>query len=332
MKKKILIVAAILTIATVCCVALSACKPMFDSAADYKVGISQFVEHPALDKAAQGFTTELNKLMEAAGKKVDIVLKNAQNDQSNCKTIANAFVSNKADLILGIATPAAQAVASATKTIPVLFTAVTDAVDNNLVESNDRPGGNVTGTSDMNPVDKQIRLMKRLVPDATKFGILYCTSEKNSLVQKKLAEATCKELGITLVDGGISDQNDLNSGMSKLKGCDAIYIPTDNIIAKSIENVANINKGEGYKKVIVCGEQDPTKIAGIATYGVDYTVLGAKAAQMAFDILVNGKKPADIPVLSLENETELYVNTEMAKTLGFTIPQEVLDEFNRVND
>lgn len=334
MKKCIVAIIAVLTIAVTAAMCIG-CTPLFRTDVDYKVGVSQFVEHGALDQATEGFKSELTALMQEAGKTVDIVVRNAQNDTSNCTTIANTFVTNKADLVLGVATPAAKALAAATKDIPVLFTAVTDAVSEKMVASNERPGGNVTGASDINPVAKQIELLVRLVKGQpgysadkkVKVGFLYATSEKNSIVQLNLAKAKCEELGVELEEGGVNDANEIAGGMAKLQSCDGIYIPTDNIIAKSIQNVASINEGESYRKIIVCGEDVPNQVAGIATYGINYNMLGKMAAKMAFDILVNGKNPAEMPVQSI-TECPLTVNAAVAEKLRITIPQEVMDEYN----
>ena len=336
MKKSWILIVAIALIVTTAAM-LGACKPMFRTDVDYKVGVSQFLEHGALKEAGDGFTEELNRLMTEAGKSVDVVTRVAQGDQSNCTTIANAFVANKADLVLGIATPSAKALTAAAKdkNIPVLFSAVTDAVDAGMVASNEHPGGNVTGTSDINPIEKQIRLIKRLYEGQpsnagktlSKIGILYCNAEKNSIVQRDLAKTVCAEMGVELVEGGVNDANEIKSRFAKLRDCDAISVPTDNIIANAIEHVNTENIGSGYKKIIVCAENIPNMKAGIATYGVDYKLLGKMAAQMAFDILVNGKNPGDIPVQNLLASAPLTINLDKAQELGITIPDEVMAEY-----
>ena len=228
------------------------------------------------------------------------------------------------DLILSIATPAAQAVSSATESIPVLFTAVTDAVDAGLVASNEEPGGNVSGTSDMNPVAKQIDLITLLVPGVQKIGVLYNIAESNSKVQLELAKARCAELGIEVVEGGITAINELEAAFLKMRDVQAIYMPTDNMLANGAATIHAQNKDKGLNLPIVCGEIGMNDICGVATYGVDYYELGKQTAQMAFDVLVNGADISKMPVTILE-ETPFSLNQQVADEIGFTVPQAVKD-------
>ncbi|MBE6546079.1 MAG: sugar ABC transporter substrate-binding protein [Ruminococcaceae bacterium] len=216
---------------------------------DYTVGILQLVQHVALDQSNEGFQDQLSKRMSEAGKTVTILDKNANGDEANNVTIAENFVSQNVNLIYTIATSSSQAAANATKEskIPVVFNAVTDPVDAGLVASLDAPGANVTGVSDMNPVEKQIDLIGELLgKDDVKIGFLYTSSETNSQMQVKLGKAQCDAKGYTYVEKGIVDMNDIESALTALakEGVDAIYIPTDNVLANACAMVHSVNIGE----------------------------------------------------------------------------------------
>lgn len=220
-----------------------------ESGADFEVGILQLMQHVALDQANEGFIDQLSVRMKAAGKTVSIDNQNASGDTNNNITIANTFVSKGYDLIYTIATSSSQAAAEATKEskIPVIFNAVTDPVDAGLVASMDAPGANVSGVSDINPVAKQIELIKELTgKENIKVGLLYTAAETNSVFQINMAKAYCDANGCTYVDKGISDINDLRAAMQTLakEGVDAIYIPTDNVIANACATVHLVNLGE----------------------------------------------------------------------------------------
>ena len=219
------------------------------SGADYTVGIIQLVQHVALDKANEGFQDQLSVRMNAAGKKVEILDRNANGEEANNVTIAENFVSQEVDLIYTIATSSSQAAATATQgtDIPVVFNAVTDPVDAGLVASLDAPGKNVTGVSDMNPVEKQIDLIDELLgKDDVKIGFLYTSAETNSVMQVSLAKAHCSKNNYSYVEKGIVDMNDIESAMAALakEKVDAIYIPTDNVLANASALVHSINIGE----------------------------------------------------------------------------------------
>ena len=220
-----------------------------ESGADYTVGILQLLQHVALDQANKGFQDQLSVRMDAAGKTVSILDKNASNDANNNTTIAADFVSKNVDLIYTIATSSSQAaVAAAADTdIPVLFNAVTDPVDAGLVASMEAPGGNVTGVSDINPVDKQIELIAELLGKKDiKIGLLYTSAETNSVFQINMAKSYCEKNGYSYVDKGIGDANDIQAAFDSLKaeGVDAIYIPTDNVLANGCANIHLINTGK----------------------------------------------------------------------------------------
>ncbi len=277
-----------------------------------KVGVLQYVQHPALDKANEGFVAAL----EEAGIEVDIEQQNAGGEQSAAQTIANKLVNDKKDLILAIATPAAQAVAGATTDIPVVITAVTDPAASGLVESNDAPGGNVTGSSDLTPVADQIELLTKLLPEAKNVGILYCTAEANSKLQAQMAMDALKEKGLTGVEYTVSSSNEIQTVVESMVGkVDAIYVPTDNVIAAGMTTVAMIATTE-HKIPIIGAEAAHVENGALATYGIDYFEVGKLAGEQAVEIL-NGKSPADIPIAYLpKDKCKLTINEEVAKELG----------------
>jgi putative ABC transport system substrate-binding protein len=242
---------------------------------------------------------------------------------STAGTIATKQVNDKPDLILSIATPSAQAVVNATKDIPVLVTAVTDPASAGLVASNEAPGGNVSGTSDLTPVKKQIELLKQLVPDAKKIAVLYSSSEVNSVVQADLAKAAGKELGIEVIDSTVSNSNEIQQVVQSLVGkVDAVYAPTDNLIASSMSTVAQVANANNLP--VICGEGGMVDNGGLATYGIDYYELGILTGKQAVKILEGTATTADMPIEYLPDEKcTLQINSEVAKQLGIIIPEEL---------
>lgn len=276
----------------------------------FKIGIVEFIEHPALDATKDGFIERLKELNLDA--EIDFV--SAQGDAAQGRLISEKFVKNKSDLIFAIATPVAQAAHEVTDDIPILFSAVTDPVDAKLVKSNEKPGKNVTGTSDMAPMKNQLAMFKELDPKIKKVGILYSTSEANSLVQVKQAAEIGKELGLEIKDMGISDINEVPQAvLSLMEKVDAIYTITDNMTAKAI-NVIGEKTLE--KKMITVGAEVAHLKGGILiTDGISYKELGKQTAEMAKKILVDGVKPSDIPV-EKGKVTKREYNEETLKILG----------------
>ena len=277
-----------------------------------KIGILQYVQHPALDKANEGFVAALKE----AGIEVSIEQQNAGGEQSAAQTIANKLVNDKKDLILAIATPAAQAVAGVTSDIPVVITAVTDPAESGLVESNDAPGGNVTGSSDLTPVAEQIELLTKMLPKAKNVGILYCTAEANSKMQAEMAMDALKAKGLTGVEYTVSSSNEIQTVVESMVGkVDAIYVPTDNVIAAGMTTVAMIATTE-HKIPIIGAESAHVENGALATYGIDYFEVGKLAGEQAVEIL-NGKSPAEIPIAYLpKDRCKFTANEEVAKELG----------------
>jgi len=280
----------------------------------YKIGAMQIVEHPALDAAYKGFKEEL----DAEGIKADIDFQNAQGDMNTLNTIATKFVSDKKDLIFAIATPSAQAAASQTKDIPIVATAVTDFVDAKLAKSNEAPGGNVTGTSDMNPVDKQIDLGIELVPAAQTVGFCYNSSESNSILQINLAKKEVEAKGLKWTEVTVTGANDVQQAIQSLvTKCDFIYLPTDNTLASAMATVAGVTNPA--KKPVIAAEPNMVKGGALGTVGVDYESLGKAAGKMAADVLKNGKKPADMPIQFAENPS-VVINKDIVTAISITIP------------
>ncbi|HHX13243.1 MAG TPA: ABC transporter substrate-binding protein, partial [Clostridiales bacterium] len=206
----------------------------------FTIGVNQLVKHAALDASYQGFVDALAEAGYKDGEKIKIDYQNAQGDQSTASTIATKLVNDNNDLILAIATPAAQAVANITKDIPILVTAVTDPAASGLVASNSAPGGNVSGTSDLTPVRRQIELLTQLAPDAVNVAVLYCSSESNSKIQADIAIEEGTALGLNIFEATVSDSNEIQQVVQSLVGnVDAIYVPTDNIISDGMATVAS---------------------------------------------------------------------------------------------
>lgn len=286
-----------------------------------KIGVIQLVEHEALDASYKGFVDGLAEAGYKDGENITIDYQNAQGEQANCQTIAQKLVNDRDDLILAIATPAAQAVANLTSSIPILVTAVTDPKTAKLVKSNELPGTNVSGTSDLTPVAAQMNLLKKIVPDVQTVGFLYCSSEQNSVFQIELAKKACDELGIKYIEGSVSASNEIQQVAQSLVGkVQAFYCPTDNMIAAGIATVAIV--ANPAKIPVICGEEGMVKAGGFATFGINYYELGKQTAKQAVSILKDGKKPAEMPIEYLE-KCNLTVNQETAKILGISIPSDL---------
>ena len=239
------------------------------------------------------------------------------------RSIAQKFLNDKVDLVLAIATPAAQAAANVIKEIPILITAVTDPETSMLVATNKNPGGNVTGTSDLTPVRQQLELLKRLVPDAQKVAVLYSAGETNSVFQYNLAAAAGPELDLEIIDSAITNLSDVQSVVTSLIGkCDAIYIPTDNNLASAMATVTLVT--EPAKLPVIVGEEGMVQNGGLATVGLNYYNLGYQTGQMAVKVLKGEAKPADMPIEYLEN-VSVSINEEQAGLFGITIPADLLE-------
>ena len=318
------------SIFTVGALALASCSSdSSDSSTDsasgdsYRVGINQLVQHPALDAATAGF----KEAFEEAGVDVTFDEQNANGEQGTALTISQQFASDNLDLVLAVATPAAQATAQNITDIPVLFTAVTDAVSAELVDSNEAPGGNVTGTSDIAPIDQQLDLLKQLVPDAQSIGIVYASGEVNSQVQVDEVTKAAEPLGLSVKTQTVTTVNEIQQAVEALGDVDVIYVPTDNMVVSGISSLVQVAE---QKQIPVIGAESGTVEGGaLATLGIDYTELGRQTGEMALRILQDGEDPATMPV---ETATEFtyVINEDAAERQGVEIPQEILDKAERV--
>lgn len=286
-----------------------------------KVGVVQIVQHPALDEANKGFVEALNK--RGLSDKIEIDQQNAQGDQSNLRSIANRFVSGKYKLIGAISTPAAQAMANATADIPIVGTAITNYETAKLMKSEAAPDSNVTGTSDRGPTDKEVALIRAIQPDAKTIGIIYNSSEINSVIQAKDLKNICEPLGISVKELTVNSINDIQQVAESFVGnVDAIYVPTDNVVASSIPTlmaVANANKIPVYG-----AEVGHVENGVLASESISYYDIGYQAGEMAADILEGKKTVKDLPVEAASKST-LYINKSEMENLGIKIPQSVLD-------
>ena len=286
-----------------------------------QIGIIQLMDHPALNLAHDGFVAALEEKGYKDGENITIVYQNGQGDTNNRSTIADKFVGDKVDLVLAIATPAAQAIAGKTKDIPIIATAVTDFAEAGLVESNEKPGTNVSGTNDMNPIEAQFDLMFQLYPDVKTVGFLYNSSEDNSRLQVDIAKAHLDSKGIKYVERTVASTNDVQQATTSIvTECDAIYLPTDNVFASSMPIVSDI--AIPAKIPVICGESGMVEGGGLATLGINYYNIGHQAGLMALRILEEG---ADITQMPVESSTDydFCINGDTAEAIGLTIPDDL---------
>lgn len=277
------------------------------------VGVLQYMEHESLSSAREGFLAALEEAGYVEGENLTLDYQNSQGDQSNLQSMSQQLTGEN-DVLLAIATPAAQSLANQTTEDPILFTAVTDAVDAGLVAENEAPGGNVTGTSDMVPIEEQIKLLLSIVPDAETIGIIYNAGEPNSEIQAQLAIKELESQGVMVEAVTVSTTNDVQQALTSLaQDVDGLYIPTDNTLASTAGTVGQI--AIDYQLPVVAGSGEQVEAGGLATYGINYEQLGRQTAEMALQIIEEGKTPDEIPVETSKN-LELVVNEEMAEALG----------------
>ena len=292
-----------------------------------RIGIIQIMEHECLDQARKGFIDKLEELGFKDGQNIKIDFRNAQGDQSLCNSIASNFSNDnpRKDLILAISTPAAQAAANATQDIPIIATCVTDFVSSGLVKSNNEPDTNVTGTSDMIPVKKQFELIKKLLPNAKKVGILYSSNEINSKIQAQNATEEAKKLNIETIEYTVSNSNEISQIMSHIgKSVDAIFVPTDNTVVSCMPLVSQIAVSNNLP--VICSESASVKNGALATYGIDYYELGKQTAQIASEILNNKSYTSNIPIKFVtDNNLKLFINKKIAEKLNINISDELIN-------
>lgn len=284
----------------------------------YVIGICQLVEHEALDQATKGFEDALKELL---GDNVEFVFQNAQNEQTNATTICNAFVADKVDLILANATSPLQAAASATADIPILGTSVTDYAEAlDIADWTGATGMNISGTSDLAPLDEQEKMLLELFPDVQTVGILYCSSEPNSAYQAKKFSEYLTADGIAFKEYTAADSNEIQTVASAaVQECDVIYIPTDNTMAAYTEAINNICLAA--KVPIIAGEEGICKGCGVATLSISYYDIGYATGKMAYEILVNGADVSTMEIQYAPNVTKKY-NAAICEELGVAIPDD----------
>lgn len=279
-----------------------------------KIGIMQIVDHPALNATRDGVRDVLQEVYGYVPDQ-DIIydMQSAQGDVATANTIARKFVSDQVDVIVSIATPTSQAAANATKEIPIVFSAVTDPVSAGLVKDLNKPGGNVTGVSDMTPVDRQVEMLKYVFPDAKNLGTVYNAGEVNSVVTNDLAKVACEKYGMSLIEATVSTSADVAIATQSLVGkVDAIYVSTDNTVVSALETVIKVCQDKKIPLILA----DPTTLEKGATMalGFDYYLHGRQTGDMVARIL-KGEKPSDIPV-EFANKLVLMVNSKNLEILG----------------
>lgn len=301
--------------------ASSAVSAAVSGSKSVKIGLIQLTEHPSLDEIRTAIVSEMEEKSSEYGLSVEVDYQNGQNDPSTINTICQQFVADKVDLIVAIATPAAQAaVAAASPEIPVIFSAVTDPVAAGLVEDANTPSHNVTGTSDAIPVDSIFGLAKELTPDAKRFGLLYSTSEDNSASVLRDARAYLEANGCTYEEGAVAAIGDVQTAVATLVNkVDAIFVPIDNTIAMAMPAVAEIANKAGVP--VYVSADTMVYDGGLAAVGINYTNLGKQTAQMALKVL-SGTAVSELPVETLTDK-QIVVNPDTAKALGIDVQRYV---------
>ena len=295
-------------------------SPSADTSKAYKIGISQIVTHPALDATVNGFK---DALTEAGYTNVTYDLQNAEGDMATTASIAQKFAGDNLDLVLGVATPTAQALVKAITDKPVLFTAVTDPVGAGLVQDPNAPSANVTGVSDMQPVKPILELVKTFRPDAKAVGMVYNAGESNSVFLVKQAEKDAASMGLTIVKAPAGTSAEVQAAAQSLIGrADAIMVIGDNTAVSALESIIKV--AEQNKMPLVAGDPDSVKRGAVAAYGFDYYDLGKQTGAMAAQVL-SGTPISDIPVEFAKN-LQLSVNEKAAAAQGVTLPQDLIDK------
>jgi len=294
------------------------------------IGITQIVEHPALDAARDGFIAALEEAGFKEGEDVVYDLQNAQGDFTNAISIAQKFKDDKVDLIVAIATPTAQAALQVNREIPIVINAVTDPVAASLAKSWESSGNNLTGMSDAAPNKQQVELIPLFLPEAKNVGTIYNAGEANSVVQVDVTKEVCKELGLNLIEVTVSNSSEVLMAAQSLAGrVEAIYIVTDNTVVSALESVIKVCNQE--KIALILADPSTVDKGALASYGIDYYSLGKKSGEIAIQIL-KGAKPSDIPIQTITDPKDLQfvVNLDTAKILGLSISEEILKDADKI--
>jgi putative ABC transport system substrate-binding protein len=287
-----------------------------------RIGISQIVEHPALDDARKGFLDDLKENGYVQGKKIVVDYKNAQNNRSISGQIARKLVGDNSDLILTISTPSSQDAAAVTKDIPILFSAVTDPVAAGLVKSLEKPGKNLSGTMDKSPISKQLDLMLEIVPGVKTIGTIYNAGEVNSVASVKDIKAEAAKRGIKVIEATAANSAAVKMAAESLVGrVDAIHITTDNTVVLAFESVVKVCKDN--KIPLFAADVDSVKRGAIAALAVDYYKLGRQTGAMARKILEGKVKISELPV-EYQKDLELHINPKQAELMGVKLPEKIV--------
>lgn len=290
----------------------------------FTVSVNQFVEHPALDAVLKGFQDGMQELGVEAKYNVHI----AQANMGTTTQIASQILGEKPDLVLAIATPSAQACAQKIKDIPVLATAVTDFVGAGLVQDLQKPGGNVSGMTDMSPVAEQVDLIREFLPELKTLGVIYNAGEANSVTLVTMLKEACAARGIAVEEATVANSGGVYQAAKSLVGrAQAVYIPTDNTVVSALESILKV--GQETKLPVFSADNDSVERGAVASLAVDYYRMGVQTASMAKRILTEGAKPAEMPVESLK-DLMVYVNPKAAEAMGLAVPAAVLERADKV--
>lgn len=307
---------------------LTSCKSSGSKSGDaeYTIGISQFAEHGSLDNCREGFIEGLKEEGIEEGENLKIEYKNAAADQGTAKQISDTFVSDKVDLICGIATPSAQAAfnSAMNSDIPVIYTAVTDPAEAKLVDDEGNPVGEITGTSDELPIKEQLEMIREILPDAKKVGILYTTSEANSVSALSTYKKLAGDYDLEIVEKGVTQTADISLAAEELLGeVDCLTNLTDNTVVNSLATI--LDKANAQKIPVFGSEIEQVKLGCLAAEGLDYIKLGKQTGKMAAQVLKGEKKASEIKYETI-SEPGLYVNTKAAENLGITIDESLVSQ------
>jgi putative tryptophan/tyrosine transport system substrate-binding protein len=291
------------------------------AAQEVTVAVTAIVEHPALDAVRQGVQDELTTQGYQAGDNLDFQFESAQGNPATAAQIAQKFVGEAPDVIVPISTPSAQAVAAATKDIPIVFTAVTDPLGAKLVTSLEQPGGNITGMTDLSPIGAHLDLVKEITPDVAKLGVIYNPGEANSVTLLDLLKQEAPARDLAIVEAAAPRSADVQAAAQSLVGrVDAIYVPTDNTVVTALEAIVGV--GIDNQLPVYAGDTDSVPRGAMAALGFNYYDVGIQTGKIVARVL-NGEVPGGIPVQSIQT-TELHVNPGAAERMGVTLPKQVV--------
>lgn len=301
--------------------------PVEAQAQSKTVAITAIVQHPALDATRDGVVEALKDAGFVQGQNLKVEYQSAQGNPATAAQIARQFAGSRPDVIVPISTPSAQAVAAATRDIPVVFTAVTDPISAQMVKSMEKPGANITGLSDMAPVGEHVALIREIVPQAKRIGVLYNPGEPNSVVLVKALKDEAAKAGLSVVEASVPKSSDAQPAVRSLVGkADAVYIPLDNTVVSALESVIAV--GQQAKLPIFSADTDSVARGTVASVGFDYFQVGKQTGAIVARVL-KGDKPGDLPV-ELAKGTDLFVNPKSAAAMGVTLPEAVVKRATKV--